>query len=165
MRFLKTYWGIFLVPALALAYGAHALWELTTGPFQHATIIYTYVIAVPMLILGAIALAGDLRNPAKAGQSEEAAASGDDAEGNVEGGGRRVMLVVLFSLALIFVLPFTGYLIGFFLYVPAVLWAVELRNWMASVIIAVIMAAVVHFVFVGVLGQDLPVGPLTFLGT
>jgi presenilin-like A22 family membrane protease len=57
-----------------------------------------------------------------------------------------------------------GYLIGFFLYVLAVLWAVELRNWVASLVIAVVMAAVVHFVFVVLLGQDLPVGPLTFLG-
>jgi hypothetical protein len=122
------------------------------------------VIAIPMLILGAISVAGDLRNPKKARESEESVASGDDPDESVAGGGRRVVLVVLFSLALILVLPFTGYLIGFFLYVPALLWAVELRNWMASVIIAVIMAAVVHFVFVGLLGQDLPVGPLTFLG-
>jgi hypothetical protein len=164
VQFLKTYWGILLVPVLALAYGAHALWELTTGPFQDATIIYTYVIAIPMLILGAISLAGDLRNPEKASQSEEAAAGGDEPEEIVAGGGRRVTLVVLFSLVLILVLPFTGYLIGFFLYVPALLWAVELRHWPASLIIAVIMAAVVHFVFVGLLGQDLPVGPLTFLG-
>ena len=164
MQFLKTYWGIFLVPVLALAYGAHALWELTTGPFQNATIIYTYVIAIPMLILAAVSVAGDLRNPEKARESEESVASGDDTEESVTGGNRRVVLVVLFSLALILLLPFTGYLIGFFLYVPAVLWAVELRNWMASVIIAVIMAALVHFVFVGLLGQDLPVGPLTFLG-
>lgn len=163
MQFLKTNWGILLVPALALAYGAHALWELTTGPFQNATIIYTYVIAIPMLILGAIAVAGDLKNPEKASESEESAASGDDREGASKGGARRVILVVLFSLALIIGLPHVGYLIGFLLYVPAVLWAVELRNWVASVIIAVIMAAVVHFVFVGLLGQDLPVGILTFL--
>ena len=163
MQFLKTYWGILLVPGLALAYGAHALWELTTGPFQNATIIYTYVIATPMLILGAIAVAGDLRNPAKASSTEEAAASGDDGEGSIAGGGRRVALVVLVSLALISVLSWVGYLIGFFLFVLAILWAVELKNWLASVIIAAIMAAVVHFIFVLVLGQDLPVGILTFM--
>ncbi len=163
MQFLKTYWGILLVPMLALAYGAHALWELTTGPFQNATIIYTYVIGVPMLILGAIAVAGDLRNPAKARVSQETAASGDDGEGSVKGGGRRVALVVLCSLVLISVLSWVGYLIGFFLFVLAVMWAVQLKNWVASVIIAVIMAAVVHFIFVLVLGQDLPVGILTFM--
>ena len=163
MQYLKSYWGILLVPVLALAYGAHALWELTTGPFQNATIIYTYVIAIPMLILAVIAVAGDLRNPAKARESEESAVSGEGQEGGAKGGSRRVVLVVLFSLALISVLSWVGYLIGFFLFVVAVLWAVELRNWMASVIIAVIMAAVVHFVFVGLLGQDLPVGILTFM--
>ena len=141
MQFLKTHWGIFLVPVLALAYGAHALWELTTGPFQNATIIYTYVIAIPMLILGAIAVAGDLRNPENANESEEAATSGDGPEESFKGGNRRVVLVVLFSLALIVVLPYVGYLIGFFLYVPAILWAVELKNWMASLIIAAVMAA------------------------
>ena len=60
-------------------------------------------------------------------------------------------------------LSLIGYLIGFFLFVLAVLWAVELRNWVASVIIAAIMAAVVHFIFVLVLGQELPVGILTFM--
>ncbi|MCZ6448218.1 MAG: tripartite tricarboxylate transporter TctB family protein [Alphaproteobacteria bacterium] len=163
MQFLKTTWGILLVPVLALAYGAHALWELTTGPFHNATIIYTYVIAIPMLILGAIAVAGDLRNPAKASEPAEAAASGDDREDVVKGGGRRVALVVLISLALISVLSWVGYLIAFFLFVLAVLWAVELRNWVAGVVIAVIMTAVVHFIFVLVLGQDLPVGILTFM--
>ncbi len=163
MQFLKTYGGILLVPVMALAYGAYALWELTTGPFQHATIIYTYAIALPMLILGAIAVAGDFRHPEKARESEEAAVSGDDQDETVKGGGRRVTLVILVSLALVLALPFVGYLIGFFLFVPAVLWAVDLRNWVAGLIIAVIMAAVVHFIFVGVLGQDLPVGILTFM--
>lgn len=162
MRFFKTYGGILLIPGLAFAYGAYALWELTTGPFQNATIIYTYVIAGPMLILGAIALAGDLANPDKASTGAEKEASGEGEGGR--GGGRRVGLVVLASLALIISLPWVGYLIGFFLYVLAVLWAVELRNWVASLVIAVVMAAVVHFVFVVLLGQDLPVGPLTFLG-
>jgi hypothetical protein len=163
VQFLKNYGGILLVPAMALAYGAYALWELTTGPFQPATIIYTYSIAIPMLILGAIAVAGDIRHPEKARESEEAAASGDDQEEAVEGGGRRVTLVILVSLVLVLALPFVGYLIGFFLFVPALLWAVDLRNWVAGLIIAVIMAAVVHFIFVGVLGQDLPVGILTFM--
>ncbi len=148
---------------MALAYGAYALWELTTGPFQNATIIYTYAIAIPMLILGAIGVAGDLRNPAKARESGGSGTSGGDQEDRVPGGGRRVALVVVFSLSLISVLPFVGYLIGFFLFVLVILWAVGLKNWLASVIIAVIMAAVVHFVFVILLGQDLPVGFLTFM--
>lgn len=150
-----------LIPGLAFAYGAYALWELTTGPFQNATIIYTYVIAVPMLILGGLALAGDLRRPDKATTSAEREASGEGPA--PAGGGRRVLLVVLASFALIIALPYLGYLIGFLLYVIAVLWAVQLRNWKASLVIAVVMALVVHFVFVGLLGQDLPVGPLTFL--
>ncbi len=163
MQFLKNYWGILLVPAMALAYGGHALWELTTGPFQNATIIYTYAIAIPMLVLGAIGVAGDIRNPVKARESEASGASGDDQEGRIPGGGRRVALVLLLSLVLISVLPYVGYLIGFFLFVLAILWAVGLKNWLASIIIAVIMAAVVHFIFVILLGQDLPVGILTFM--
>jgi putative tricarboxylic transport membrane protein len=162
VQFLKTYWGMLLVPFLALAYGTYALWELTTGPFQNATVIYTYVIAVPMLILGAIAVAGDLKKPSEAREAEDASGADDD-DSATEGGARRVTLVVLVSLALILTLPYVGYLIGFFIFVIAVLWAVGLRNWIASLIIAVIMAAVVHFVFVGLLGQDLPVGVLTFM--
>jgi len=165
VQFLKTYWGILLVPGLAIGYGIYALWELTTGQFREATIIYTYVIAVPMLILGAVSLAGDLMHPqaATAGGEKEAGERSGEAEAGSPGGARRVILVVLASLILVLVLPYVGYLIGFFLYVLAVLWAVELRNWVASLIIAVVMAAVVHFVFAGLLGQDLPVGPLTFL--
>lgn len=163
MRFLKAYWGILLVPALALAYGAYALWELTTGSFQNATIIYTYVIAVPMLILGAVALTGDLKKSVDSGEAIKGTPSGKEEQGTARGGARRVALVVVFSLGLIVALPYVGYLIGFLLYVPAVLWAIELRNWKAGAIIAVFMAAMVHFVFVGLLGQDLPVGILTFM--
>ncbi len=163
MPFLKTYWGILVVPMLALAYGAYALWELTTGPFQNATIIYTYVIAIPMLILGAIAVIGDIRKPSQAREGGGGDNGADDEDSTAEGGARRVTLVVLVSLALIVALPYLGYLIGFLIFVIAVLWAVGLKNWVASVIIAVIMVAVVHFVFVGLLGQDLPVGFLTFM--
>ena len=163
MPFLKTYCGILMVPVLALAYGAYALWELTTGPFQNATIIYTYAIAIPMLILGAIAVIGDIRKPSEAREGGEGDNGADDEDSTAKGGARRVTLVVLVSLALIVALPYLGYLIGFFIYVLAVLWAVGLKNWVASLIIAVIMAAVVHFVFVGLLGQDLAVGVLTFM--
>lgn len=161
MRVLKTYGGLLVVPGLAFAYAAYALWELTTGAFQQVTIIYTYVIAVPMLLLGATAAIGDLLKPSQAMESRD---DGDEEDRLLaRGGARRVTLVVLASLALVLVLPYAGYLIGFFFYVGFVLWAVELRNYKASLIIAVAMALVVHFVFAGVLGQDLPVGPLTFL--
>lgn len=163
MQFVKTYWGIFLVPFLGLAYGSYALWELTTGPFQDATKIYTYMIAIPMLILGAIGVAGDMRKPSQAREAGEGDSGSEADDGTVEGGVRRVTMVVLVSLALILALPWVGYLVGFFVYVFAVLWAVGLKNWVASVIIAVVMVAVVQIVFVGLLGQDLPVGFLTFM--
>ncbi len=168
MRVLKAYGGLMVVPALAFAYAGYALWELTTGPFQQATIIYTYVIAVPMVLLGLTAVIRDLLKPseARAGDGDEGGGDGGDGEDRAlaKGGGRRVILVVLGSLALVIALPYLGYVIGFFLYVLFVLWAVELKNLVASLIIAVAMALVVHFVFAGLLSQDLPVGPLTFLG-
>lgn len=165
MRVLKAYGGLLVAPLLAFAYAGYALWELTTGPFQQATIIYTYVIAIPMVMLGLIAVIGDMLKPSEAMEGD-----GDGGEGEGEdkalaqGGGRRVILVVLGSLALVIALPYLGYLIGFFLYVVFVLWAIELRNLVATLVIAVVMALVVHFVFAGLLSQDLPVGPLTFLG-
>ncbi len=168
MRIVRDYGGLLVVPLLAFAYAAYALWELTTGPFQQATIIYTYIIAVPMVILGLIAVIGDLLKPSKAraGDGDEGGADGGDGEDRAlaRGGGRRVVLVVLASLALVIVLPYLGYVIGFFLYVLFVLWAIELKNLVAGLIIAVAMTLVVHFVFAGLLSQDLPVGPLTFLG-
>ncbi len=165
MRFLRNYWGHLLVPGLAFAYGAFALWELTTGQFREATIIYTYVIAIPMLILGVISLVVDLRrrDAATGSEEQEAGERAGAEEPDAPGGARRVFWVVAASIVLILVLPYVGYVIGFFLYVLALLWAVELRNWVAAFIIAVIMTAVVHFVFAGLLGQDLPIGPLTFL--
>jgi len=163
VQFVKSYWGIFVVPVLALAYGSYALWELTTGPFQDATKIYTYMIAIPMLILGAIGVAGDMRKPSEATEAGAGDSDSEADDGTVAGGVRRVTLVVLVSLALILALPWVGYLVGFFIYVLAVLWAVGLKNWVASVIIAVVMVAVVQIVFVGLLGQDLPVGFLTFM--
>ena len=137
VQFDKTYWGMLLVPFLALAYGSYALWELTTGPYQDATIIYTYVIAIPMLILGAIGVAGDLRKPSGAREAGEGGSGSEADADTAEGGARRVTLVVIVSLALILALPVVGYLIGFFIYVLALLWAVGLKNWVASVIIAV----------------------------
>ena len=164
MRVLKTYGGLLVIPALAFAYAGYALWELTTGPFQQATIIYTYIIAVPMVILGLIAVIGDLLKPSKARASgDDEGGSDDEDRALAKGGGRRVILVVLASLALVIALPYLGYLIGFFLYVLFVLWAIELKNLVAGLIIAVAMTLVVHFVFAGLLGQDLPVGPLTFM--
>ncbi len=166
MRVVKTYGGLLVVPALAFAYAAYALWELTTGAFQEVTIIYTYVIAIPMLLLGLIAVIGDILKPSQAMESGDDDEDGgdDDDRALARGGARRVSLVVLASLVLVIALPYVGYLIGFFLFVGFVLWAVELKNTVASLIIAVAMALVVHFVFAGLLGQDLPVGPLTFLG-
>ncbi len=170
MRVVKAYGGLMVVPVLAFAYAGYALWELTTGPFQQATIIYTYVIAIPMVLLGLIAVIGDILKPSAAmeGDGDGDEGGGDGGEGEdlalARGGGRRVILVVLGSLALVIALPYLGYVIGFFLYVLFVLWAVELKNLVASLIIAVAMALVVHFVFAGLLSQDLPVGPLTFLG-
>ena len=165
MRIFRDYGPILVVPALAFAYAAYALWELTTGLFQPVTIIYTYVIAVPMLMLGAIAVIGDILKPSEAMEGDGDGDGGDDEDlARAKGGARRVSLVVLGSLALVIALPYLGYLIGFFLFILFVLWAIELKNLVASLIIAVAMALVVHFVFAGLLGQDLPVGPLTFLG-
>lgn len=170
MRIVRDYGGLLVVPALAFAYAAYALWELTTGPFHQVTIIYTYVIAVPMVLLGLISVISDILKPSEARVSEGDSGGGEGDSGDVEdqalarGGGRRVILVVLASLALVIALPYLGYVIGFFLFVLFVLWAVELKNPVASLIIAVVMALVVHFVFAGLLSQDLPVGPLTFLG-
>ncbi len=164
MRVLKTYGGLLVVPGLAFAYAAYALWELTSGAFQQVTIIYTYVIAAPMLLLGTVAVIGDLLKPSQAMESRDDDDVDDEDRLLARGGARRVTLVVLASLVLVLVLPYAGYLIGFFFYVGFVLWAVELKNYLATAIIAVAMALVVHFVFAGLLGQDLPVGPLTFLG-
>ena len=163
MRVLKAYSGLLVVPLLAFAYAGYALWELTTGPFQEATIIYTYVIATPMVMLGLIAVISDILKPSKAMEGDGGEGEGED-KVLAQGGARRVILVVLASLALVIALPYLGYVIGFLLYILFVLWAIELRNLVASLIIAVAMALVVHFVFAGLLGQDLPVGPLTFLG-
>ncbi len=163
MRVLKAYRGLLVVPLLAFAYAGYALWELTTGPFQEATIIYTYVIATPMVMLGLIAVISDILKPSKAMEGDGGEGEGKD-KVLAQGGARRVILVVLASLALVIALPYLGYVIGFLLYILFVLWAIELRNLVASLIIAVAMALVVHFVFAGLLGQDLPVGPLTFLG-
>ena len=163
MRVLKAYSGLLVVPLLAFAYAGYALWELTTGPFQEATIIYTYVIATPMVMLGLITVISDIFKPSKAMEGDGGEGEGED-KVLAQGGARRVILVVLASLALVLALPYLGYVIGFFLFVLFVLWAIELRNLVASLIIAVAMALVVHFVFAGLLGQDLPVGPLTFLG-
>ncbi|MEE8517301.1 MAG: tripartite tricarboxylate transporter TctB family protein [Alphaproteobacteria bacterium] len=163
MRVLKAYRGLLVVPLLAFAYAGYALWELTTGPFQEATIIYTYVIATPMVMLGLIAVISDILKPSKAMEGDGGEGEGED-KVLAQGGARRVILVVLASLALVIALPYLGYVIGFLLYILFVLWAIELRNLVASLIIAVAMALVVHFVFAGLLGQDLPVGPLTFLG-
>lgn len=166
MRIVRDYGGLLVVPALAFAYAAYALWELTTGPFHQVTIIYTYVIAVPMVLLGLIAVISDILKPSEARVSEGDSGDSGDVKDQAlaRGGGRRVILVVLASLALVIALPYLGYVIGFFLFVLFVLWAVELKNPVASLIIAVVMALVVHFVFAGLLSQDLPVGPLTFLG-
>lgn len=166
MRIVRDYGGLLVVPALAFAYAAYALWELTTGPFHQVTIIYTYVIAVPMVLLGLISVISDILKPSEARVSEGDSGDSGDVKDQAlaRGGGRRVILVVLASLALVIALPYLGYVIGFFLFVLFVLWAVELKNPVASLIIAVVMALVVHFVFAGLLSQDLPVGPLTFLG-
>jgi hypothetical protein len=167
MRFLKAHGGHLVVPSLALAYGLFALWEMTSGGFQEVTIIYTFVIALPMLALGALALAGDLRTRTDQIEPTEEEAfeeqTGGAVEPMAEGGMRRLVLVVGASFLLVLVLPWIGYHIGFFVYVIFVLWAVDMRRPGVMLTIGVIMTAVVHFVFAGLLSQDLPLGVLSGL--
>lgn len=159
MRILKSYGGVLLVPGLALLYAAYALWELTTGLFQQATIIYTYVIAIPMVILAVVSLAGDLKARVKAEKGEEGEAAAG-VEPIPPGGLRRLALVIAASLLLVVALPYVGYHIGFFVYVAFVLWAVDMRRPWVMLTIAAAMTAVVHVAFAGLLNQDLPLGPL-----
>lgn len=157
MRNIKSLAGQLIVPALALVYAVHALWELNDGSYQRVTIIYSTVIVVPMLILGAFAVAGDLRNWFR-GERPSGVPKPEQEHDGVPGGMRRLVLFVGGSFALVVALDFIGYLVGFFVYVCFVLWAVNYRRVVPTLGIAVAVTAMVHFVFAGVLGQDLPLG-------
>lgn len=154
MRNMKFLAGPLVVPALALLYAAHAMWELSDGTYRHVTIIYTAVIVVPMVVFGIFAVGGDvlkaLRPAARGAVAEE--------EGMAPGSTRRLLLFIAASFVLVVALNHVGYLVGFFTYVCFVLWALNMRRPLPMLAIAAAVTAMVHFVFAGLLGQDLPLG-------
>ena len=155
MRNMKSLAGMLIVPALAVLYAAHAIWELSDGTYYRVTIIYTAVIALPMLLLVVLAVGGDVL---KALRPDAARAPEEGAEGVTPGGMRRLLLFIAASLVLVVALNHVGYLIGFFAYACFVLWVLKMRRPVPMLAIAVAIIAMVHFVFAEVLGQDLPLG-------
>lgn len=156
MRNMKSLAGLLIVPALAVLYAAHAMWELSDGTYRRVTIIYTAIIAAPMVILGAFAVAGDLLKALRPDAADVPAPVEEEAP--APGSMRRLILFIAASLALVATLNQVGYLIGFFAYSCFVLWALDMRRPVPMLAIAVAIAAMVHFVFAGLLGQDLPLG-------
>lgn len=160
MRDIKVLAGQLVVPALALIYAIHALWELNDGSYQRVTIIYTTVIVIPMLILGAVAVGGDFLRWRR-GERAAGTPKPEDEHVGIPGGTRRLVLFIGASFALVLALDYIGYLVGFFVYVCFVLWALEYRRVVPVLGIALAVTAMVHFVFAGLLGQDLPLGFMT----
>lgn len=168
MRDLKSFAGQLVVPLLAFAYVGYALWELNDGGFQRVTIIYSTVIAVPLVILGLIVVAGDFFKSSRASGNDGKAGSDTSEEDSAStpGGVRRLAWVIGSSFVLVVALNWVGYLVGFFVYVIVVLWAMDMRRPVPVVTIAVAVTAMVYFVFAGLLGQDLPLGFMTgMMGT
>ncbi|MFT5538620.1 MAG: hypothetical protein ACI82H_000133 [Alphaproteobacteria bacterium] len=163
MRGLKSFAGQLVVPMLAFAYAGYVVWELNDGSFQRVTIVYSTVIAVPLVILGLIIVAGIFSKPARVStqDGESGTETDEDDTSPTPGGTRRLMWVIGSSFVLVATLDWVGYLVGFFIYVIVVLWAMDMRRPATMVAISVAVTAVVHFVFAGLLGQDLPLGFMT----
>ncbi len=159
MKFSKDLAGALVVPGIAVIYALHSLWELTTGAYRPATVIYTYVIVVPLIFLAAIIV---VRAFLKGDPSEDIGGETEVERAAVvwEGRGKRLFLVIAMTFALIATMTWVGYVFGFFIYVSSVLWIMNVREIKPILIIAVVMTMIVHFVFAIVLDQDLPQGVL-----
>jgi hypothetical protein len=164
MKFSKDFAGALVVPAIACAYAIYAIWELNSGNYRPVTVTYTHIITIPILVLGLVVvvmacLRGD--KPENIGGETEA----ERAAVVWKGRGKRLILVVAATFALVVTMPWVGYVFGFFLYVTAVLWVMNVRKISAILILSLSMTAIVHFVFADVLDQDFPQGILEPLFT
>jgi hypothetical protein len=159
MKFSKEIAGSLIVPVIAIAYALHAVWELNAGEFRDVTVTYTYAIAAPVLILAAILIFRSVT------QGDSATNIGGETELEQstvvwEGRGKRLVSVVGLTFVLIATMEEVGYVFGFFLYVTLVMWMMNVRDLKSVLTVAIIMTAIVHFIFADILDQDLPQGIL-----
>jgi len=173
MKFTKKTWGALLFPALAIGYAVFALWEQLSGNYQEITTGYALLLAVPILVLAGIIILREIFpvlrhliiirflfvDPSK--ELEEYAGSEETVEPETRpGGAYRVIALAGLAFILVVGMEEIGYLLGFFLFSALVLRALGIRSPVIILAVAAGTALMVHFVFVGVLDLDLPLGIL-----
>ncbi len=159
MRFSKDLAGALVVPILTIAYALHAIWELNSGQFRDVTLTYTYAIAIPVLVFAVIIVA---RAFIQGDPSTDIGGDTDAERAAVvwQGRGKRLALVIGLTFALILTMEWVGYVFGFFIYVALVMWVMDVRDIKPILIVALVMTAIVQFIFADILDQDLPQGVL-----
>ena len=178
MNFTKKTWGALLFPAVAIGYATFALWEQLSGNYKEITTDYTLLLAVPILflagiislkeifpVLGRVMILRFLFTDSSK-ELKESVGSEETVEAEARPGGAfRVIALVGLAFILVVGMEEIGYLLGFFLFSALVLLANGIRSFITILAISAAGALMVHFIFVGVLDLDLPLGILEgFIG-
>ena len=154
-------------------YAVYALWEQFTGDYRPITTQYALMLAVPVLLLaalvtiealipsfGKLAITSWLFKTPELGTDDTDVAKEPTQEDKRVGGAFRVIALVGAASALVYFLEDIGYPICFFVFVVVTMLALGLRSVFTILLAAVLTTLMVHFIFVGLLGLDLPLGLL-----
>ncbi|MEE8140227.1 MAG: tripartite tricarboxylate transporter TctB family protein [Alphaproteobacteria bacterium] len=173
MNFTKKTWGALLFPAVAIGYAVFALWEQLSGNYKEITTDYTLLLAVPILFLAGIISLQEIfpalgrvmilrslfAEPPKALEDDAGREETVEAEAR-PGGAFRVVVLAGLAFILVVGMEEIGYFLGFFLFSALVLLANGIRSFITILAISAAGALMVHFIFVGILDLDLPLGIL-----
>lgn len=126
--------------------------------YQESTIIYGLVLTIPILALAAIVLIQGWRSrrakPAAAQADERTDTTTDSADVR-----RMIAFVALLAVCLL-VLESLGYLLTFLGFLVASMLLLNIRSPLLIAGVSLGVTALVHFLFVGLLGMQFPVGIL-----
>ena len=125
--------------------------------YQESTIIYGLVLTIPILALAAIVLVQGWRSR----RAEPAAAQVEERSEMADGPGIRRMIAFVALLAVcLLVLESVGYLLTFLGFLVASMLLLGIRSPILLASVSLGVTALVHFLFVGLLGMQFPVGIL-----
>lgn len=145
-----------IFPTIAAAYAIYSLWGMYAGDYMDVTVKYSFVLAVPVLVLTFVVLVQELL-PKKEEVKEEQETGSPIFNW-------RVVSVLFVTVMTPVLMPWLGYAPSFAALVICLMLISGIRKPVHLLCMAVAVVLVCHFLFVGLLDLALPVGEIGNFG-
>ncbi len=141
-------WGELIIPAIAVLYAAASLADQVLKQVEWKTLMYSVLIGAGVFITAAICVIQAVLS-----------SKGKEAKKCLDRKAIRTILLFLFlSAGFIVALDLVGYVITVPVFLAVMLSWMKVRPWWKIALVAAVMLAVVHFLFVVWAEMPLPVG-------